>query len=315
MSVAEWLTFGLVTPLCTGLFLHLAPRLGLVDRPSEAPERKLQARPVPAVGGLALVMAALVFFGISRVTGDPGSLWQLFEPGAALAILLAFSVGLVDDLLRAGLSPLQKVTLQGVAALPLVWLAPGIEGWALWFAGIAAMNVVNTFDNSDGCLTALCAAALWPLSAAVALGLTTFLPFNLGRAPLDAPPGDPRRLPARAYLGDAGSHMLGMLLLFFPGAWLTLVLPAFDLARVCVLRWAAGTPPWEGDRRHLAHRFEDRGWPPWAIALSQVAIAAPAIFVGTSGAAEDPFALFAGVSLTGILFGLAVLVSQPQVDG
>ncbi len=70
-----------------------------------------------------------------------------------------------------------------------------------------------------------------------------------------------------AYLGDGGSHLLGMALLVVPGAWPALGLPLLDLARVALERARAGEAPWRGDRRHLAHRLERRGLGPVPVAL------------------------------------------------
>ena len=319
MSWLELLAYGALTPLAVWLCLALAPALGLVDSADEAPERKTQERPVPAVGGLALVLVGLGAWLILRFAPDAhgwNGLWLLAEPGIGPALGLAFLVGAIDDRLPGGLAPGHKVLGQVLACLPLAWVAPGIEGWALVLAGVVAMNVVNTFDNSDGCLTALSAAALAPVAAAPAVALAAFLPFNLGRLERAAD-GEParaaRRLQPRAYLGDGGSHLLGILLLFHPGTWLAMTLPALDLARLSVLRWRTGGKPWDGDRRHLAHRFEALGWPAWRIAALQVVIAAPTIFVGTSGAWEDPVALIGGVALTAGLFAGALLLSA-QVE-
>jgi UDP-N-acetylmuramyl pentapeptide phosphotransferase/UDP-N-acetylglucosamine-1-phosphate transferase len=136
-------------------------------------------------------------------------------------------------------------------------------------AGVAAQNAANTFDNADGALCAVAGVGLAcasPLSGAV----LAFLPFNLGGR------GILRRVP-RAWLGDGGSHLLGLLLLTTPVAWAALVLPALDLARVACLRARDGQPIWRGDRRHLAHALEARGLGPAAVDLVLVLLAAPAI--------------------------------------
>ena len=318
MTWLELVLFGAATPVAVLLCLALAPRLGLVDRPDDAPERKAQAHPVPAVGGLALVLVGLGAWLVLRVVPDSygwDGLDLLAEPGIAAALLLVFVVGAVDDRLPGGLGPAQKVLGQLLACAPLARVAPGVEGWALVLAGVAAVNVVNTFDNSDGCLTALAAAALAPVAAALAVALAAFLPFNLGRLerPADGEPASAaRRLPPLAYLGDGGSHLLGILLLFHPGTWLALTLPALDLARLSVRRTRSGGRAWEGDREHLAHRFEALGWPAWRIAALQVVIAAPTILVGTSGARAYPVALLGGVGLTAALFAVALAWSRPE---
>ena len=65
-----------------------------------------------------------------------------------------------------------------------------------------------------------------------------------------------------AYLGDSGSHLLGLLVLLSPLGPLAMVVPLLDLLRVASLRRSEGRPPWLGDRRHLGHRLEAAGLRP-----------------------------------------------------
>jgi len=146
---------------------------------------------------------------------------------------------------------------------------------------VASMNAWNFFDNHDGC------ASLAGIVTGAFLLLryhgSAFLPSS-SAAPPPGDPGHPLRdlgglclacllafLPwnwphARAYLGDMGSHFCGMLLgLCSLAAWqvgnLGLALGiqgivAVDLVQVCIVRLATGHPPWQADRRHLAHRLD-----------------------------------------------------------
>jgi hypothetical protein len=90
----------------------------------------------------------------------------------------------------------------------------------------------------------------------------------------------------RAYLGDAGSHVIGILWAADPRAWPLLVLPLLDLARLAFLRRSLGQPPWRGDRRHLAHRLAARGLGPVAVVLALLGIALPGVFLTGSGLAR-----------------------------
>lgn len=319
MGVLEWSVFGLGVPLFAWLALRLATRLGFgpSDDPGDAPERKLQVHPVPTLGGPVLFAVGVLYFALARFFGvgivDPGTS-LLTSPHVGGALVGAFLVGLFDDLRGGGLDAGPKVLLQLVASLPLYSIAGGVEGVALVLAGVLAMNAINTFDNADGAVTGLLAAGLAPLSPSLGLGLLMLLPANLGRAPLGARPGSPERRPAALYLGDSGSHMLGMLLLFLPGAWLLLYLPLLDLVRVAWLRLRAGQPAWVGDRRHLAHRLEACGLPPWLVVVVVVVIAAPALFVGSSGLLfENPPATAVGLGATLLFFILAVVATRRGV--
>lgn len=272
--------------LATELACRLAPRLGWVDaaRGQEA-VRKLQRRAVPAVGGAALLVALAAAPASSLQAGSlawAGSLYAGLDPAAGLTLAALFALGTLDD--RLGLGAGTKLLGQLAALLPLAIEttlpadggSPGGAGWLrglgwLLLGGIA-LNALNTFDNADGALASLCALGLpWasPFACAACLG---FLPLNLDRArPRNRESGAPS-----AYLGDAGAFVLGFWVLVTPGAWGVLWLPALDLARLAVVRTRAGSRPWIGDRRHLAHRLQARGLPPLRVALLQAGVALPA---------------------------------------
>jgi UDP-GlcNAc:undecaprenyl-phosphate GlcNAc-1-phosphate transferase len=96
--------------------------------------------------------------------------------------------------------------------------------------------------------------------------LTGFLPYNFPRA--------------RAFLGDAGSHLVGYLLAvlailphFYTAKqrgprWvvltplLVLAVPLLDLVWVVLLRWRLGKPFYVGDTNHLSHRLVRLGLSP-----------------------------------------------------
>lgn len=252
----------------------LLARLAPLDRPESAPERKLQRGAVPRVGGIVLALGLLA----------------CCRPAAPLALGAAFLVGLADDLAPRGLPRALKFALEaGVCGL-FAWQYPGSS--ALGFALAAlALCAANTFDNADGALGALGAAGLaWTLPGAAAL-LCGFLPWNLWIRTREGAP--------RAYLGDSGSHLIGLLLASDPRSALFLALPAFDLLRLSFVRLRAGSRPWIGDRRHLAHRLQARGLGPTLVVLVLLLIAAPAAFLGPWPALVATCALFAAaVALT-----------------
>lgn len=305
--------------LCTSLVHLLAPVLRLVDAPEDAPERKRQSRPIPIIGGTGLLLAGAVLwflygpecFGFEAEFGD--SLGLL-----GLALGLAYLVGLIDDRKPGGLSPLHKVLGQAIASTPMAVAAMEVYGptgaWLAVPAGIVAMNLANTYDNSDGALTSLAALSLGPVAPVAALGLCGFLPFNVARLGDSTESKDSGIAPEpRAYLGDSGSHLIGMLVLAYPPAWAFFLLPALDLARVSLLRIQAGRHIWSGDRWHLAHRFEDRGFGTGAVLLVLASIALPAVgapwLEHFAGRTAD---LLFGALLTAMIFAGAVRLSRKQ---
>ena len=256
--------------LACGLLARLAP----LDQPESAPERKLQRGPVPRIGGIVLALGLCVLW-----------LAKEWSPLTPLALGAAFAVGLADDLAPRGLHRPLKFALEALVCGLFAWEGSGSGVLAFALAALA-LGAANTFDNADGALAGLGCAALVPVAPAAAALVGGFLPWNLWlRTPLGAP---------RAYLGDSGSHLLGLLLLGDARSALFLVLPLLDLARLAWVRWRAGSRPWIGDRRHLAHRLQARGLGPSAVALVLLGIASPAIVLPAAWAAAATAILFAG---------------------
>ena len=144
--------------------------------------------------------------------------------------LLAGLVGLADDLLKAfrssseGLRSLQKLFLQivvcslwvyfvsrdGIFLLPGLALPVKIGAPALVFLAVVALNAVNVTDGLDGLAgsavaVSLLSVFLWtektPVLASAALGLAMTVAFLWHNAN-----------PALVFMGDAGSHLWGALL-------------------------------------------------------------------------------------------------------
>jgi UDP-GlcNAc:undecaprenyl-phosphate GlcNAc-1-phosphate transferase len=274
--------------------IRFARAVGWQDAPGPSDgERKLQARPVPVVGGAAVLLGILAL-GI----GEGGSLDHIAgvtHEGASVwpPLLAAFILGLIDDLLAGGLRPGLKVAGQVCVGLVVgLSVFPGESAHLLGCLVLVplALNVWNTFDNADGAATGVGAICLFSIGSPAAGPLLGFLPWNLrGRGG------------AAAYLGDSGSHLLGCLVLLHPGAWPLMALPAMDLLRVSVLRIRGGQPPWQGDRRHLAHRLEAKGLSPLAVALCLWGVTA--ISCGCPG--------WLGLGLTAVAFLGLVLASRP----
>lgn len=291
----------LATAFCTWLFARVAERRGWVDDGTDAPMRKLQTRPVAAVGGVAILCGSCLAALAAASLGCAGWLAWVAFPGVGpsgtsllperatwilLALFSAFGVGLCDDLTSKGLAPLHKLAGQMVAAACLA-IAAAREGgtlhwdsFGLWFAaGVLAQNALNTFDNADGAASSVALLGFSAVAPLVAAALCGFLPFNLWiRSRIGPAPG--RASVPRAYLGDAGSHALGILLLLHPQTRLALCLPILDLVRVAFVRMKLGIAPWIGDRRHLAHRMQARGLTPTATVAGLCTIAAPLVLAG-----------------------------------
>ncbi len=201
-------------------FARCAPICGLLDRPRA---RHTHAEPIPLVGGLALFcafFAALLLVFLGPWGGLGGVLhanWSLrFLPVAAAFCLL----GMLDD--RFDLRPLAK--LGGQAAIAVLAFSLdlrlgralgiplpagiGLPATVLWY--LVFVNAFNLIDGMDGLaaglaivgatgLVVLFALRQQPADVLIMLAMigacAMFLRYNFH--------------PARIYLGDAGSMLLG----------------------------------------------------------------------------------------------------------
>jgi UDP-GlcNAc:undecaprenyl-phosphate GlcNAc-1-phosphate transferase len=301
-----------------GAFARTPAMSRFVTRSAEGPRWRMDA--VPLAGGIA--MGAGFGVAIALFARDADGI------GAVLAAsFAALAVGLVDDV-RA-LSPIVKLGGQLAAGLVLViggvqmqlpgGDAVGAVATVVWVA--VAINAVNIFDNIDAAaggvmlVSAATLGAWWMLGsgpselpAALAGGIGGFLVFNLH--------------PARIFMGDSGSHLLGAALAALtvldggragsgrPASWvfalavpLVLVaVPLFDAAFVTVERIRHGRPIWVGGRDHTSHRLVALGLGVGPVAVVLGLAAAVAAGVASLAPLDGPwFAIAAGaLALAGI---------------
>lgn len=271
-------------------------RTGHVDDPGH---RKIHHSPTPLAGGLAvltgltvpLLCAALVLkFHLFGFRANAALLHGLERRGVELAAILAGALGMVglgwwDD--RYELRPALKFAGQFLIALLVaaagvrvtVFVPSFLFSYAvtiLWI--LTVTNAFNFMDNMNGLCSGLGVIGAWyfavlaaesgqylvALMALLACGaLLGFLPHNFPKA--------------IAFLGDAGSQLVGYLLAvlailphFFTAQnprmfavltpLLILAVPLGDLVWVVLLRWQMGKPFYVGDTNHLSHRLVLRGF-------------------------------------------------------
>ncbi|HEX6725693.1 MAG TPA: MraY family glycosyltransferase [Gaiella sp.] len=273
------IAFGIVV-LLTPAVGGMARLLGVVDQPDA---RRLNKRPIPRLGGLAIFLGILVpSLAFLDLSGE--------MRGILLGAAVACVVGAVDDF--RGLAPLPKLVGQvAAAAIPCafgVW----IDHFTLPFLGVvdlpawigmpltvvwivAVMNMVNFLDGMDGLAAGVCGIAGLTF-AVLALSLGKVDAAVLSAVVAGACVGFLRHnfFPARIFMGDSGALVLGFTLatvavagllktastvvLFLP--LLVLAVPILDTSFVVARRLKHGEKPYAPDQSHLHFRFLRRGY-------------------------------------------------------
>ena len=301
--------------------------------------RTIHKKPVPLLGGTAVYVAYLA--GITLVYFFSSGKYEAllhenlsFIFGGTLILLL----GIYDDI--KGASCYEKFSVQILAALVVIWLGYRITavvnpfggvlelGWVsypitvFWLVSIS--NAFNLIDGLDGLATGIGLVAaltmllvsLWTgnlisaLPAGILAGaIAGFLIFNFN--------------PAKIFLGDSGSLVIGFWLACFSinGTFRTesavaiLVpmfvfgLPILDTFMAFFRRVRKGVHPFRADRQHLHHRLLYLGLSQRQVMLLLVGIS---LFWGMLGfvlvALGLQFSLiFAAVVLSSIFWGLKIL--------
>ncbi len=252
-----------------------------MDRPSN---RKKHTGNVPLVGGVAIFLSTVF---VSALVGPPAG-WPGLLAGAGLLLF----VGVKDDLSR--ISPKVRLVFQALSlVIVAVWadatidwigyMGPGQTpfelGWLALpftvFAGVGLVNSVNMSDGLDGLCGTLTLVALVALGVVAAVAgrveeltlililagaVAGFLAYNF-------------RFPGRSqgivFLGDAGSYLLGIGLLYLlarlsagpepamspvTALWIMLV-PLFDTVGMMLRRMKKGRSILAADREHIHHVF------------------------------------------------------------
>jgi UDP-GlcNAc:undecaprenyl-phosphate GlcNAc-1-phosphate transferase len=288
---AAFLVAFLAAALLTPLVRRLAFRLGAVSYPGG---RHVHRSAVPRLGGIAIYVAFLLPIGaLLFVDSSVGHIVRTHAWRASGLLVGATAVtllGVVDDTrgVRAVLKLAAQVAVAGltfacgyrIEAIALPFVGPVSMGvfafpvTVLWITGI--INAVNLIDGLDGLAAGVVLfAALTNFvianiagSVFIAVVMATtvgallgFLLFNFN--------------PARIFMGDSGSYLLGYVLaaavlagstaqkastavsLLVP--CLALGVPIFDTLFSMVRRFLERRPLFSADRGHIHHRLLDMG--------------------------------------------------------
>jgi UDP-GlcNAc:undecaprenyl-phosphate GlcNAc-1-phosphate transferase len=287
-SFLIFLTTYLVVFFSIPPIIKVAYQKRLFDAPSES--RKIHKRIIPNFGGIAIFTAFL--FSSSLLIPQ-----SLLPQGNLLmaAGLVIFMTGLKDDIV--GLSPAIKFVAQFFSAIVIAVVADirienlqGLFGYnelhyytsialtVFFMVGIMnAFNLIDGIDGLAGSLALICSFTFafifykagelgwFYMALSLAGALLGFLFFNI--------------TPAKIFMGDSGSLVLGFLASIFSVKFLSLdsllhiqlvqfkvnsasslviailIIPIFDTLRVFTLRILRNKSPFTADSNHLHHRL------------------------------------------------------------
>jgi UDP-GlcNAc:undecaprenyl-phosphate GlcNAc-1-phosphate transferase len=250
---------------------RVAALLGIVARPN--PIVKSHRRPVPYLGGTAILVVTFGLWAVSWVETSPNHPYHQLLPLLFGTLILA--VGTWDDI--HPLSARRKFLLE-VAVCTSYVLAVGDSSPSMILLKslflVSLINAYNLIDVMDGLLCVLASIPIVALlampSGVSAVSQQQMLLLLMGVAVLFIF----NKPPAVIYTGDAGSLTLGFLI----GVWIIeasasqdpfvkvslvgpLMIPILEVILIVTARLADGRSPFQGSPDHFALRLQDaRNW-------------------------------------------------------
>lgn len=262
----------IITEISTPYIITLFKKVGIVDKPSA---RKIHSDQTPRMGGIIIYSVVIIIF---QAFYKDISVVKLFFLGS----IIIFICGIIDDLLD--LDWKVKLSLQSISAILLMMsfiprfnrivlfgldIPYPLNYIILFLFIVGTINSINLMDGLDGLTSGFATLAVlfigflaYYKDYALLIIITTsmlgvllaFLKYN--------------SFPAKIFLGDTGSLILGYFLVFMsieimepfktPELDLTFPVllfgvPILDTIKVMFLRMKAGEIPFTADKKHLHH--------------------------------------------------------------
>lgn len=259
----------------------IAANIGLVDRPNS---RKKHLGEIPLIGGIAIYFTLLT---VSQIFLPSSQLINLYMISCSFMVL----IGALDDFydVSAGVRLIAQLLIASILVMG--------AGHALYDMGnlfnlgnvnlslfaipvtlLAVATAINAFNMTDGIdglvgvlgivtFSSLCVLFYWDnnlelftIAAIFVSALSAFLLFNLGGL---------RRIFGKIFMGDAGSMMIGLTVIWLlvlgtqngepsfrpvTALWI-IAIPLMDMFAVMRRRIKKGKSPLSADRDHLHHIF------------------------------------------------------------
>lgn len=307
LLIGSIIVSALISFLAVGRTIHITQKRKIYDTPDDI--RKFHGAEIPSMGGIGIFLGFLVVGAALHF----GNYYFVFISSAIL-----FFTGVYDDL--KNMSPLKKLAAQLLASFITIYFlfsdphfVDGFHGlefsqvpisWtSIVFYTLFCTFFINAFNFIDGidalaCLLAIGSTCVLAVFYSL-LGYATETYLLLSLAGGTAGLLYYNRAPARIYMGDTGSMLLGFNMFVFSIIFLSkfestsptqltpfvperlnasmlllsiLFLPMYDAVRVFVLRLAQGKSPLRADRLHLHYYLLDAGFSHTKAALTIMGI-------------------------------------------
>ncbi len=325
--------------------IKVANEKSLFDKPSE--ERKIHTRSTPNLGGVSIFLGFYFSVLTFRILCESIELSAL-----CAASVLLFFVALKDDLIST--APKIRLFYQFVIALIIILIGhiyfiniPFFEAESPLFRVfnmiatlifiVAMINAVNFIDGIDGLAGGISFFSLMAfslifyqygemsyslLSMALAGSTLGFLLFNIH--------------PAKIFMGDIGSMLLGVFLAVFaiklanlgelrlgllpvknPAnvALALIIIPVMDLISVIIIRLYLRLSPFNADNRHTHHRLLGLGLSHTSITLVLLAFNALTVSVAFLTATINHVVSFIIIVLLATTFQTALIMIYMKKKG
>ena len=269
------------------LLVKIALDKNIVDNPNA---RKLQRKPVPVLGGIAVFFGSVIGLGCAGFWYDCSELFIV-----VVAMMIMLYTGTLDDILD--LSPALRFLIEIFTVLLLVYIGGySLDDFhGLWgihqipqyvavpltvVAAVGIINAINLMDGVDGLSSGYCiltsiffgvmfwAVGDWSLSILALVAAGSLIPFFLHNMCGEA---------SKMFIGAGGTLVMGIVISVFVMRTLThgtcceiydakhvglipfmlavLSVPVFDTLRVMTTRILKRKSPFHPDKTHLHHMF------------------------------------------------------------
>lgn len=301
-----------------------AIKKALLDMPNDRSSHKV---PVPRLGGAAFIPVVLGGLAISWVTAGPPS-W--LAAGFFIGATLLFAISLLDDFISLS----AKARFAGQVLAVICVVAPGLHyadvvawpylllvGGIYVFCATGLVNIYNFMDGIDGIagIQAIAAGLFWfatslslgaPATGALALLVVA---GALGFLTLNWPP-------AKIFMGDAGSTVLGYAFATLPLLAVIESRGTLSIGKACVAGFLAvwpfladgtftilrrlrkGENIFQAHRSHLYQRLVISGRPHAQVTLAYGALAAVGAALGACIIRGSIFAWVGSAFVIALLF-------------